>query len=142
MLRAAQGAADSAFKVEVKSRVSDAPIFGANAPVVVKIKFFLERPYNHFRNKDRLNPLKAGLPFARVSKPDIDNLAKFVDGMNEIVYQDLTIPKWSSWLSTSCSNPSAAVMGGQSSTKFDENLGLGCEVGNQKAPCWATTIAS
>lgn len=49
-----------------------------NRDCQVKVKFFMRRPNNHFKNKNRLNQLKMAMPFARVGAPDIDNLAKFV----------------------------------------------------------------
>ena len=58
-------------------------------PVCVDIKFYMRRPNEHFKGKDRSKPLKTGLPIAHTIAPDIDNLAKFVlDGMNKLVCQD------------------------------------------------------
>ena len=66
-----------AFKVKIKDGTPDIPLFGSNQPVVVKIKFFMRRLNTHFKGKDRLNPLRTGLPFAHTSVPDLNNLAKF-----------------------------------------------------------------
>ena len=78
-----------AFKAKIKDGIPNVPLFGSNQPVVVKIKFFMRRPNTHFKGKDRLNPLRAGLPFAHVAAPDIDNLTKFaLDGMNKLVCDD------------------------------------------------------
>ena len=78
-----------AFKAKIKDGVPSVPLFGSNQPVVVEIKFFMRRPNTHFKGKDRLNPLRTGLPFAHVAAPDIHNLAKFVlDGMNKLVCDD------------------------------------------------------
>ena len=78
--------AKEAFKEKIKTGISG-PVFGSDQPLVVKIRFYMRRPNTHFKDRSRLNALKAMLPFAYVAAPDIDNLAKFVlDGMNGLVY--------------------------------------------------------
>ncbi|KAL7573106.1 hypothetical protein ACA910_018787 [Epithemia clementina (nom. ined.)] len=77
------------FKAKIKDGIAKVLIFDSEQPVVVNIKFFMRRPNTHFKGRDRLNVLKANLPFAHVAAPDINNLAKFVlDGMNKLVYKD------------------------------------------------------
>ena len=79
----------AALKAKIEGGINSIPIFGSNQPVVVNIKFFMRRPNTHFKGKDRLNALRAGLPLAHVAVPDLDNMVKFVlDGMNGLVYQD------------------------------------------------------
>lgn len=81
--------AKAAFRAKIKEGISDNPIFKEWQPVAVEIKFHMRRPNTHFKSKDRLKALKAITPFAHVSCPDIDNLAKFVlDGMNGLVHHD------------------------------------------------------
>ena len=76
----------TAFKAKIRGGISNTPIFPSTQPVVVNIKFFMRRPNTHFRNRSRSNELRMGLPFACITSPDIDNLAKFVlDGMNQLV---------------------------------------------------------
>ena len=77
------------LKAKIKGGINSVPLFGSNQPVVVNIKFFMRRPNTHFKGKDRLNVLRAGLPLAHFAVPDLDNMVKFVlDGMNGLVYQD------------------------------------------------------
>ena len=57
----------AALKAKIKGGMNSVPIFDSNQPVVVNIKFFMRRPNTHFKGKDRLNTLRAGLPLAHVA---------------------------------------------------------------------------
>ena len=76
------------FKAEIEDGVKGL-VFNADQPVAVDMKFFMRRPNDHFKSKDRSNTLKTNLPFAHTAKPDVDNLIKFMlVAMNKIVYED------------------------------------------------------
>ena len=76
------------FKAEIGDRV-DGLVFNADQPVAVDMKFFMRRPNDHFKSKNRSNSLKMNLPFAHTAKPDVDDLIKFMlDALNKIVYED------------------------------------------------------
>lgn len=69
------------------------PIFGAKSGGFrLEIDFFMRRPDKHFKNRERLpenvRPEFKGL-IPHLSRPDIDNLGKFVaDVLNGIAYSD------------------------------------------------------
>ena len=58
--------------------------------VSVKVKFYMRRPLVDFKNGSRVcGAMKSLAPFARPTRPDIDNLVKYVlDGLNGIAYED------------------------------------------------------
>ena len=76
------------FKAEIKDGMNGL-VFNADQPIAADMKFFMRRPNDHFKSKNRSNSLKTNLPFAHTAKPDVDNLIKFMlDAMNKIVYED------------------------------------------------------
>ena len=57
--------------------------------VEIDITFCYKRPASHFRTKNKEKILKDSLPFFKVGRPDVDNLAKFyLDAMQGIFYKD------------------------------------------------------
>jgi Holliday junction resolvase RusA-like endonuclease len=58
-------------------------------PLYVKIDFYFSRPKSHYRTGKNSHELKDNAPLHHTSKPDVDNLAKFVmDAMNKIYWKD------------------------------------------------------
>lgn len=52
-------------------------------PIDLNLTFLFPRPASHYVSGNRSKPLKKNAPTAHVSKPDIDNLVKFVmDALN------------------------------------------------------------
>jgi len=88
------------FAVETDPSVSDKADFLAKAMIHRPLKplegainlhcrFFFSRPKNHFRGSKYSTMLKEGAPKYRSSRPDIDNLFKFVmDALNGIFWVD------------------------------------------------------
>jgi Holliday junction resolvase RusA-like endonuclease len=55
-------------------------------PLSVHVSCFFERPKSHYRANGEL---KKATPFHRTSKPDVDNLLKFVfDALNGVFWKD------------------------------------------------------
>lgn len=65
-------------------------IFERNQPITVDIYFYMRRPTQHFRGRIRGNGrLRTTASIVTPSKPDIDNLAKFVlDSLKGVAYAD------------------------------------------------------
>ena len=58
-------------------------------PLIVSINFYFNRPKSHYGSGKNADKLKQSAPFFHTSKPDIDNLIKFVlDAMNGIFFKD------------------------------------------------------
>jgi len=66
-----------------------APVFDKSVPLSVTVQFYMKRSIKHFRGEKRSGEIRTGMPIAKIDKPDIDNLVKFViDGMTGVVYDD------------------------------------------------------
>lgn len=71
---------------------TNAPKEPFNEPLAVSISFYFSRPKSHFRTGKNTHILKENAPTWHTSKPDVDNLAKFVmDSMNKIYWKDDSI---------------------------------------------------
>jgi Holliday junction resolvase RusA-like endonuclease len=66
------------------------PLFANEESLIVTIVFRMRRPLSHFVNRTRGHPLCPDAPGqVSLTRPDIDNLAKFVlDSLNGIIYAD------------------------------------------------------
>lgn len=61
-------------------------------PLRVDIDFYFARPKNHYGTGKNTNKLKLSAPVWHTTKPDIDNLRKFVmDAMNKVFWRDDSI---------------------------------------------------
>lgn len=63
------------------------------APIVsginLTLKFYFQRPKSHFRSGKQSHLLKPEIPNFHTSRPDVDNLTKFVmDALNGIYWKD------------------------------------------------------
>ena len=70
-------------------------------PLEVTLDFYMPRPRTHLRSRNKEPYLREEAPEMPVSKPDVDNLGKFVlDALNGVAYEDdsqvciLTARKW------------------------------------------------
>jgi Holliday junction resolvase RusA-like endonuclease len=66
-------------------------LYERHEPLDVSIVFTFSRPKSHFRTGLKSHELKHNAPheYAKTSKPDVDNLMKFVfDALNTGLYQD------------------------------------------------------
>jgi Holliday junction resolvase RusA-like endonuclease len=67
----------------------NAPSEPSQNPLCVTIDFHFSRPKSHFKTGKNSNVMKSNAPSWHTSKPDVDNLAKFVmDAMNKIYWKD------------------------------------------------------
>jgi Holliday junction resolvase RusA-like endonuclease len=67
----------------------DAPREPIIATISLEIVFYMSRPRNHYRSGKNSELLKDSAPEYHSSRPDIDNLQKFVmDSMNKIFWRD------------------------------------------------------
>jgi len=67
----------------------NAPSEPFQTPLYVNIAFYFSRPKSHFKTGKNSHVLKENAPYWHTSKPDVDNLAKFVmDAMNKIYWKD------------------------------------------------------
>lgn len=74
------------FAIVLRKNAPKEPI---NVPIKVEIWFEFPRPKSHFGTGKNANTLKSNAPYHHVSKPDIDNLQKFVmDALNGIYWRD------------------------------------------------------
>jgi Holliday junction resolvase RusA-like endonuclease len=59
------------------------------SPIFIKICFEFTRPKSHYRTGKFKHLVKDGSPELHISKPDIDNLVKFVlDSLNKVYFKD------------------------------------------------------
>ena len=66
--------------------------FPIQGPIIVHINFHIKRPKSHYRTGKYEGIVKDKAPIAHTSKPDIDNLAKFVlDACNNVLWKDDSI---------------------------------------------------
>jgi Holliday junction resolvase RusA-like endonuclease len=74
------------FLVLCMGNKPDRPI---DSPINMELKFYSGRPKNHYGTGKNANVLKQNAPYFNISRPDIDNLQKFVmDSLNSIFYRD------------------------------------------------------
>lgn len=67
----------------------NAPAEPFKTPLSVAIFFYFSRPKSHFKTGKNSHILKDGASIWHTSKPDVDNLAKFVlDSMNKVYWKD------------------------------------------------------
>lgn len=70
----------------VQSNAPDKPF---NEPLKLTAEFYFSRPKSHYRTGKRANELKETAPDWHTSKPDADNLIKFImDSLNKIYWRD------------------------------------------------------
>jgi Holliday junction resolvase RusA-like endonuclease len=59
------------------------------APLAVAIRFYFTRPKSHFKTGKNSHIMKDTAPLWHTSKPDVDNMAKFLmDSLNKIYWKD------------------------------------------------------
>tara|TARA_R110000824_G_scaffold135859_1_gene299323 strand:+ start:4 stop:426 length:423 start_codon:yes stop_codon:yes gene_type:complete len=74
------------FARKVKSEYPDKPL---ENPLFVTLHFFLKRPKSHYGTGKNSHIVKESSPKEHMTKPDVDNLIKFVlDSCNEILWTD------------------------------------------------------
>lgn len=80
----------SADKADFLSIVQkEAPETPINVPISLTLYFYFSRPKSHYRTGAKSHLLKDNPPQWHVSKPDCDNLAKFVmDALNKVYWRD------------------------------------------------------
>jgi len=67
----------------------DAPTTPIATPIALELTFYMPRPKAHYGTGSKSEMLKDTAPEMQSSKPDIDNLVKFVqDSLNGIYYKD------------------------------------------------------
>lgn len=60
-----------------------------DSPINMELTFYCGRPKNHYGTGSKATVLKPTAPHFNVSRPDIDNLQKFVmDALNSVFYRD------------------------------------------------------
>jgi Holliday junction resolvase RusA-like endonuclease len=70
----------------------DAPAEPLNCPIMLEINFFMGRPKGHYGVGKNAYILKPNAPEWHTSRPDLDNLEKFVkDALNKIYWKDDSI---------------------------------------------------
>ena len=58
-------------------------------PVAIAIRFYFTRPKSHFKTGKNSHVMKDTAPLWHTSKPDVDNMAKFLmDSLNKIYCKD------------------------------------------------------
>lgn len=66
-----------------------APNIPPDVSIAIELTFYMSRPKSHFGTGKNASILKTTAPEWHKSKPDLDNLIKFVtDAMNKIFYKD------------------------------------------------------
>lgn len=69
-----------------------APEKPLDEPLRVDIDFYFSRPKSHYGTGKNKNKLKLSAPHHHTTRPDIDNLKKFVlDSMNKVFWRDDSI---------------------------------------------------
>lgn len=73
----------------------EAPLTPINAPIFLQLTFYMRRPKSHYGTGSKSEMLKDNAPEWHTSKPDGDNLTKFVqDSLNKIYYRDDSLVCW------------------------------------------------
>lgn len=68
---------------------NNAPEKPFDCPLMLQLTFYFTRPKSHYKTGKNAHILKDTCPSWHLSKPDSDNLAKFVmDGLNKIFWRD------------------------------------------------------
>lgn len=68
---------------------AQAPETPLDEPIMLEMNFYMRRPKGHYGTGKNIGKIKASAPEWCSTKPDIDNLAKFVqDALNKIFYRD------------------------------------------------------
>lgn len=58
-------------------------------PLAIAIRFYFTRPKSHFKTGKNSHIMKDTAPLWHTSKPDVDNMAKFLmDSLNKIYWKD------------------------------------------------------
>lgn len=72
-----------------------APRIPIDEPITVKIEFYMPRPQSHFGSGKNSSVLKPNAPSWCSSKPDLDNMVKYItDVMNAVFYRDDALIFW------------------------------------------------
>ena len=80
-----------AIRESIRSKAPRKPFEGS---VYLTLNFYTKRPLQHFIGKKRENKLRPGVPRWKVSRPDIDNLVKFImDVLDDFILDDSQICK-------------------------------------------------
>lgn len=67
----------------------NAPETPYNVPLHVELQFYFSRPKSHYKTGKNAHLLKDNPPRYHVSRPDVDNLTKFVmDALNKVYWKD------------------------------------------------------
>ena len=82
-------------KIEIREKIrSKAPKKPFEGGVYLTLNFYTQRPLQHFVGKKTDNKLRPEAPLWKVSRPDIDNLVKFImDVLDEFILDDSQICK-------------------------------------------------
>lgn len=79
----------SAEKKRFREAVADQVPEMISGPIFVAMRFFMPRPKNHYRTGRNAGVIKLSAPNYHTTKPDIDNMEKFVaDCLNGIAWTD------------------------------------------------------
>lgn len=74
------------FLAKVAEKAPETPI---ETPVTVEMEFYFARPKNHYRTGKYAGEKKPQAPDWHISRPDCDNLIKFVlDALNGVYWRD------------------------------------------------------
>ena len=69
--------------------MNNAPAKPIDFPIRMDLFFFFSRPKSHYGTGKNASNLKSSAPRFHTTKPDIDNLYKFVtDSLNKVYYRD------------------------------------------------------
>lgn len=70
----------------------NAPNTPFDCPLRVDIKFYFQRPKNHYGSGRNTQKLKTTAPHFHTTRPDIDNCRKFImDSLNKVFWRDDSI---------------------------------------------------
>ena len=71
---------------------NNAPHEPFSCPLAVSLRFYFSRPKGHYKSGKNSHLLKDNVPIHHISRPDVDNLTKFVmDAMNKVYWRDDSI---------------------------------------------------
>ena len=74
------------FLAMVKNNAPKKPLTG---PIVMDVRFYMQRPKKHYRTGKFAGKLKDTAPLHHTNKKDLDNLVKFIgDSLNGVFYKD------------------------------------------------------
>ena len=75
-------------RVRLEILLANKKKFINKGPVNMWITFYMKRPKSHYRTGKFSNMLKKDAPLYHITKPDVDNLLKFVMDVCCVLYKD------------------------------------------------------